>query len=269
MPKQTHMTSPLDEQEKDQKRMLELNDRILRMEIQTSLSMDALVALEHLLFTDPRNPGEYIFALLAWLTGATAEELLNLKWEDIVPLNGEGAYALRIDQPGKKTNHRMVPLASKLYQFLKYRRDDLILGSWNVDGKDAQAVAGQHICCRGFDPFQKGDLQVAIQTLEEVLKAAGVQPEALEYLSLLIKYADEPAVKNEGYAAIYFMRRTFCTYAYLVGLTDGEVSYLMHLPMHGTGTTVSDFHHEAALTEIQKKISLHPYYQEPFQSFPY
>lgn len=239
--------------------LIELEKKVFAGEITTSLRMSTMVAMSELLAMDYRNPGEYVFALLAWMTGARAAELLDLRWKDLVLLNETTQlYGLRIAQPERTPDHRIFPLPANLYKFLKLRYDECMLDALAGDRFDKQVVDNQYICGTGFTFTRKGTEDTAVQTLTEILKAAGVPQQTLDYMDLLVKYNGEPSVANDLHGPIYFMRRTFGTYGFAMGLTDGEISYLMDLPMDGTNCTVEDIHNLESWTRIQAKLSTHP-----------
>ena len=228
-----------------------------------TLQPHEMYAMSRLLAIDYRNPGEYIFALLAWITGARASELLELRWKDIVPLDETASlYGLRIAQPGHTPDFRIIPLPANLYRFLKLRYEECLTRALPADQSSQQAKDQKYICCTAFLPTKQGSEQAAIKTLTEVLRAVGVPRNTLEQADDLISRSSEPGIRDAVYGPIFFLRPSFAVCGITLGLTVDEIRYLLGLPMETTSCSLEAIHSLEGWTRIQAKLDRHPFLQD-------
>ena len=217
----------------------ELQKRIL-FNLPTTISIEQEYALQREVFTDPMQSGEKLFAVLAWGTGATAEELLRIKWNDIHDLRAMGPsfcndqYIL-IGNP-KPENARYVPIGTHLTNFLQKRYKSICNHIQKAhrkkltDDEFNKRLGDKYVCCEGEDYMKPCSLESAASSLRELLLSIGVDKDVLRYMELYIKFELKPAERTiETLPEIYLFRRTMCTILAAFQVDNKGISYMLSL----------------------------------------
>lgn len=234
----------------------------------SSLDIRQEAALRDLLLTDPMQSGEKMFTLMAWATGATAEELMQMKWKDIVALpDSAHSYIqiLCIGTPGC----RLVPLGSLLCQFLRTRLlsiDKKYEAKVNTRNEAEKfSVKELYICCDGENDARPCSFENVQKITRDILMQAGIKQDALRYLELYRKCELPPSERaRETMTEIFLFRRTYGTVCNAFGITSEEVSYLMKLPYPNMSAETRMKKYNCipsdALGTIADKHSLRPFF---------
>lgn len=202
----------------------------------TTLTPTEGKALSNIVFRDPTQSGEYMFLLLAWITGARAKEIALMKWSDITPIfknDPSRGCALTIQNTQTEFySERRFPLPNDLCELLEFRLNHITneYKTANPGVTDVSEIKNYPICCAGNDYSKPLDIETAINAANTVFQQIGVSKERMRYLELTIKLSDCLTVQQEEYAVIYFLRRTFATYCRVVGITHDESCYLLNIP---------------------------------------
>ena len=227
------------EQHKRNKDELEVEVRTM---LHKSLMPNEEYNLELEVFRDPMQDGERMFALLAWALGGRPQEIADLQYCDIMPIDvGHGRYVMAVITTvdgdhsklgGKsKAMFRFVPISKRLYRFLMARKHEI--KKWLADNADDPKIIGLniddlYICCEGNNYTKRCNVRKASNICRDILRNIGISETVMRYYDEQSKGDVELTVWGvEKEVTTYLLRRNFATKLFHLGLEMDELLYLM------------------------------------------
>lgn len=200
---------------------LDKEEEKIRTQLHKSLLPAEEWTLKDLVFSDPHQSGEYMFALLMWALGGRPQEIADIQWSDIRPISADGeryviALVTTVDESsggpddvdksrtGGKTKNmfRFVPISSALRDFLLERREEVETAF--TKAKEADQASGEdnakeennpkkiipdkihsvgdlHVCCAGDNFFRRCNLRKARNVCRDLLFQIGINEAIFRY----------------------------------------------------------------------------------------
>ena len=241
----------------------------IRTRLHKSLMPKEEYNLEKEVFCDYMQSGEKQFALMAWALGGRPQEIADLQYEDILPIDvRRGRYVIAIittidgdhSKLGGKTKamFRFVPISRRLYRFLmarKYEIQKWIAENKNGASKDHPDIEKYYICCDGDNYTRRCKIRKAADTCRDILRTIGIS-------ETMMRYYDEKSKGNvdvtvwgvEKEVTTYVLRRNFATKLFHLGLDMDEVLYLMGHTMKDCIQKKSDFRNDDKMNIVFDKF---------------
>lgn len=256
----------------------------VRNRLRKSLMPKEEYALSEMVFTDYLQPGEDMFALLAWALGGRPSEVADIRWSD-VRLYGsrkKNRYVIAVlttvykdgSKPGGKTKnmYRFIPISPKLATFLLDRKlviEEEFQRLKKLDSppdyiKAIDSIDELFVCCNGNNYFARCDVRKARNMCRDRLRSIGIEESIFRYFEKEAAKSNDLSVWGEEKSVTsYILRRNFCTMLLNLDLNSYEVLYLMGHSMKEYKERRSDLRYSFYMDAMWVKMARRPIFNPP------
>lgn len=256
----------------------------VRNRLRKSLMPKEEYALAEMVFSDYLQPGEDMFALLAWTLGGRPSEVADIQWSN-VRLYGsrkKNRYVIAVlttvykkgSKPGGKNKnmYRFIPISPKLAKFLLDRKlviEEEFQRLKKLDSppdyiKDIDSIDELFICCNGNNYFERCDVRKARNMCRDRLRSIGIEESIFRYFEKEAAKSNDLSVWGEEKSVTsYILRRNFCTMLHNMDLDADEILYLMGHSMRGLSKRRSDLRYSLYMDAMWEKMTFRPIFNPP------